>query len=97
MPKILKAEIARPIAEDVLSQLRAGHPEFNDAQIRAVLNTAASLTAPFVKKAIPIQEAPVVEEQPTEAVAAPVVEEQPTEAVAAPVVEEQPTEASFTQ
>jgi hypothetical protein len=50
MPKILKEEVAKPIAEEVLLSIRTKHPELSDPQVRAVLNTAASLTTPFVKK-----------------------------------------------
>jgi len=77
MPKILNAEVAKTLAYKVLAGLRSEHPEFNDAQIRAVLNTAASLTTPFVKKvttpvAEPVQEQ--VQEPVAEAVAEPVSE-----------------------
>ena len=60
MPKILNAEVAKTLAYKVLAGLRSDHPELSDAQIRAVLNTAASLTTPFVKKdavAEPVHEA----------------------------------------
>jgi len=65
MPKILNAEVAKTLAYKVLAGLRSDHPELSDAQIRAVLNTAASLTTPFVKKVTtpapePVQE-PVAE------------------------------------
>jgi len=54
MPKILKEEIAKPLAEVVISNIRMNNPDFSDAQIRAVLNYAAKMTTPFVKKAAPV-------------------------------------------
>ena len=51
MPKILKPEVAKPIAEGIIAWIKKEHPELTDPQIRAALNTAASLTTPVVKKA----------------------------------------------
>ena len=58
MPKILKEEIAKPIGEEVITMIRQKYPALNDQQIRAVLNYAAKMTTPFVKKSVPVQ-APV--------------------------------------
>ena len=62
MPKILKPEVAKPIAEEVVATIRARHPQLNDAQIRAALNMAATLTVPFVKRVAPAKEEAVTEE-----------------------------------
>ena len=81
MPKILNADIAKTLADVILSKIRSDNPELSDAQIRAVLNTAASLTNPFVKKS----------EQVTEDVTEPVSEdvtEPVSEDVTEPVTEE---------
>ena len=56
MPKILKPEVAKPIAEDILATIRARNPQLSDAQIRAALNLAATMTTPFVKRAAPVIE-----------------------------------------
>ena len=71
MPKILKEEIAKPLAEVVISNIRMNNPDFSDAQIRAVLNYAAKMTTPFVKKAAPVavQEAQAIEQPAEEPVA----------------------------
>jgi len=50
MPKIIKDEVVKPIAEDLIATLRSKHPELLDSHIRAVLNAARKLTAPVVRK-----------------------------------------------
>jgi len=81
MPKILKEQLAKPIGEEVIAMIREKHPTLTDQQIRAVLNYAAKMTTPFVKKADPVTEE--VADPVTEEVADPVTEE-----VADPVTEE---------
>jgi len=61
MPKLIKEEVAKPIAEEVIAGIRAKHPELDDAKIRAVLNAASKMTAPRVKK---IEPAPSQEPAP---------------------------------
>ena len=73
MPKILSAEIAKPIGEELIAIIREQHPNLTDQQIRAVLNYAAKMTTPFVKKAEPVTEE--VAEPVTEEVSEPVTEE----------------------
>jgi len=76
MPKILKEEIAKPIGEEVITMIRQKYPALNDQQIRAVLNYAAKMTTPFVKKAEPVQEAVPEAEPVQDAAPEPVAQEQ---------------------